>query len=58
MGRGLGGRGGVSNIRERDKREMEYVVYGKNTYPPSPTGTGKHDNVPTIIVNYRFIVGN
>jgi hypothetical protein len=30
MGRGLRGRGGVSNIKERDKREIEYVVYGKN----------------------------
>lgn len=26
--------------------------------PPSPTGAGKHENVPIIIVNYRFIVGN
>lgn len=33
------------------------MLYMEKT-APSPTGTGKHENVPIIIVNYRFIVGN
>ena len=33
------------------------MLYMEKT-APSPTGTGKHENVPIIFVNYRFIVGN
>jgi len=52
-----GGAGVGSAILGKEIKGRWNMLYMEKTIP-SPTGTGKHDNVPIIIVNYRFIVGN